>query len=262
MRYRVMIDRRIIAVSLSLSLFVALSFTLVQGSFKDQQKRYPRVRTAYAEKADLIDQKLARKGMSKNKIEIYIRIFKFEKELELWGRERGEEQFKKIKTYDVCNTSGKLGPKRKQGDYQIPEGFYHIDRFNPSSSFYLSMGINYPNRSDRILGVKGNLGGDIFIHGACVTIGCVPITDDLIKELYIYCVEAKNNGQRKIPVTIFPVRLDEDKYQRLKEEHSGQQDELRLWKSLKKGFDSFNRTHHLPEIHFLENGAYRVIDTN
>ena len=87
-----MIDRRIIAVSLSLSLFVALSFTLVQGSFKDQQKQYPRVRTAYAEKADLIDQKLARKGMSKNKIEIYIRIFKFEKELELWGRERGEER--------------------------------------------------------------------------------------------------------------------------------------------------------------------------
>jgi len=43
--------------------------------------------------------------------------------------------------------SGKLGPKRQQGDMQIPEGFYHISGFNPASNFYLSLRINYPNPS-------------------------------------------------------------------------------------------------------------------
>jgi murein L,D-transpeptidase YafK len=102
-----------------------------------------------------------------------------------------DQEFLHIKTYTVCATSGLIGPKRMQGDLQIPEGFYYIDRFNPYSNFYLSLGINYPNTSDRILGDKNNLGGDIFIHGDCVTIGCLPITDSEIKELYIFCVEAK-----------------------------------------------------------------------
>lgn len=238
--------------------FVITSFTLLQRSFKEEQKRYPRVRTAYSQKADLIENDLAAKHIQLNKIEIYIRIFKFDKELELWGRDRGDEKFQKIKQFDVCATSGKLGPKRKQGDLQIPEGFYHIDRFNPSSNFYLSMGINYPNRSDRILGVKGNLGGDIFIHGNCVTIGCVPITDDLIKELYVYCVEARNNGQTTIPVTIFPARMNEENYKVLQAKFDDDSDKLNLWKPLKKGYDQFNKTHELPSISFLSNGRYKV----
>tara|TARA_B100000508_G_scaffold140085_2_gene140046 strand:- start:62245 stop:63018 length:774 start_codon:yes stop_codon:yes gene_type:complete len=255
------IKRIILALTLILALFI-VSFTWVQRSFKDDQKRYPRVRTAYAEKFDIINNKLSSKSLSNEKIEIYLRVFKFEKELELWGRNKGAVEFKKIKTFEVCNTSGNLGPKRKQGDFQIPEGFYHIDRFNPSSNFYLSMGINYPNRSDRILGEKGNLGGDIFIHGACVTIGCVPITDDLIKELYVYCVEAKNNGQQKIPVTIFPAKMTEEKYKVMCEEYKDKTDELALWKSLKKGYDYFNSSKKLPSIGFLDNGQYNVIKNN
>ena len=250
---RVLFSLIIVGVSL------VASFSWVQRSFKDNQKRYPRVRTAYAEKLDGIEQELSEMNLDTDKIEIYLRVFKFEKELELWGRNRGEAKFEKIKTFEVCNTSGHLGPKRKQGDLQIPEGFYHIDRFNPSSNFYLSMGINYPNRSDRILGQKGNLGGDIFIHGACVTIGCVPITDYLSKELYVYCVEAKNNGQQKIPVTIFPAKMTEGKYKVMREEYKDKADELALWKSLKKGYDYFNTSKKLPSIGFLDNGQYNVI---
>jgi murein L,D-transpeptidase YafK len=73
-----------------------------------------------------------------------------------------------------------LGPKRRKGDGQVPEGLYVIDTFNPNSIFYLSLGINCPNASDRVLG-KGELGGDIFIHGNRVTIGCIPIRDYPIK---------------------------------------------------------------------------------
>lgn len=240
------------------SLLLVMSFTLLQRSFKEEQKRYPRVRTAYSEKSDLITTELNSKDLKLDEIEIYLRVFKFEKELELWGRNKGDEKFSKIKTFEVCATSGELGPKRKQGDFQIPEGFYHINRFNPSSNFYLSLGINYPNKSDRILGVKSSLGGDIFIHGSCVTIGCVPITDALIKELYVYCVEAKNNGQPTIPVTVFPAHLNPEKYNVLLEKFQDDSDKVNLWKSLRKGYDLFNKKKTLPSIAFLKSGRHSV----
>lgn len=251
-------SRRIAVLTISILSVIVMSFSMLQRSFKDSQKRYPRVRTAYAEKTETIKNQLAAQGFKLDGLQIYLRVFKFEKELELWGRNSSGEKFKKIKTFDVCATSGKLGPKRKRGDLQIPEGFYHIDRFNPSSNFYLSLGINYPNKSDRLLGVKSSLGGDIFIHGDCVTIGCVPITDDLIKELYVYCVEAKNQGQKNIPVTICPVRLTSDKYALLKKEFKDDSDKLNLWKALKQGYDLFNKNRTLPAIEFLASGQYKV----
>ena len=176
----------------------------------------------------------------------------------MWGKNEVDDHYQLIKDYKVCETSGTLGPKRRQGDAQIPEGFYHIDRFNPSSNFYLSLGINYPNKSDKILGVKNSLGGDIFIHGSCVTIGCLPITDSEIKELYVFCVEARNNGQQKIPVTIFPSELDETTFQELSAEYTSDADKIGLWTDLKKGFDIFNTTKKLPKIGFLSSGRHEV----
>lgn len=258
MRYGHMKMRSLALISITVVSVLVMSFSMLQRSFKESQKRYPRVRTAFAEKTEIIKSQLAKQGLKLDGLQIYLRVFKFEKKLELWGRNSSTAQFKKIKTFDVCATSGKLGPKRKQGDLQIPEGFYHIDRFNPSSNFYLSLGINYPNKSDRILGVKSRLGGDIFIHGDCVTIGCVPITDDLIKELYVYCVETKNQGQKNIPVTICPVRLTPDKYALLKKEFKDDSDKLNLWKALKRGYDLFNKNRTLPAIEFLESGQYEV----
>ncbi len=228
------------------------------GSFKDGQLKYPRVRQTYKDKGESMLTLLRKKQIDRKKLQIYLRAFKREKQIELWGKNNSENEFKLIKTYDVCQLSGELGPKRKQGDLQIPEGFYHIDRFNPSSNFYLSLGINYPNRSDRILGVKGKLGGDIFIHGACVTIGCLPITDNWIKELYVFCIEAKDNGQTKIPVTIFPSKLTEKEYKKLSDRYNADSDKIRLWKDLKAGFDIFNETRQLPRVEFLSTGRHNV----
>ncbi|MEN8249945.1 MAG: hypothetical protein ABFS32_13510, partial [Bacteroidota bacterium] len=172
---------------------IIISTQIFQSSgFKDDQLRYSRVRNAYKQKGTLVDNLLKDKSITTPYI--FLRIFKQEEVIEVWTREKSKEKYSLLKKYDFCSTSGELGPKRQSGDYQIPEGFYYIDRFNPSSNFYLSLGVNYPNASDRILGVKGSLGGDIFIHGDCVTIGCMPITDDKIMELYILAVEAKNNG--------------------------------------------------------------------
>jgi hypothetical protein len=94
------------------------------------------------------------------------------------------------------------------GDYQVPEGFYYINEFNPKSEYHFALGLNYPNASDHILSDSVQPGGDIYIHGSCVTTGCIPITDGQIEELYVLAVHAKDLGEDFIPVHIFPVNFD------------------------------------------------------
>lgn len=240
-----------------LSLSIGLIAT-EPNSFKEEQKRYPRVRAAYAAKEEAIIKLLQKKQIDVKKVELYMRAFKHDKLLELWGRNKGDKTFQLLKEYKICRTSGDLGPKRQRGDGQIPEGYYHISVFNPASSYYLSLGVNYPNVSDRILGNKASLGGDIFIHGSCVTIGCIPITDDLIKELYVFSVEAKNNGQKNIPITIFPGKLSNEYYSSIQNSANANQDKLDLWKDLKDGYDFFDRTKTLPDVTFLSSGRHKV----
>lgn len=232
--------------------------TSMSDSFKLDQKRYSRVREAYAEKEQIILDLLKTKGIETKTLQIYLRAFKFGKKIELWAKNSSDDQYQLIKEYKVCSTCGKLGPKRQQGDMQIPEGFYFIDRFNPNSNYHLSLGLNYPNKSDQILGTKGKLGGDIFIHGSCVTIGCLPITDDHIKELYLFCIEAKNSGQSKIPVHIFPTIFSDRNMNVLKVKYAKDTDKLILWNSLEEAYHQFNETKQIPKIRFLNNGTHIV----
>ena len=55
----------------------------------------------------------------------------------------------------------------------------------------MSLGLNYPNASDKIISQKTDPGGDIYIHGSCVTVGCIPIQDFQIEEVYILAMGAK-----------------------------------------------------------------------
>jgi murein L,D-transpeptidase YafK len=231
---------------------------MAQGEFRDSQLRFPRVRQAYDETWERLEGWMISSQIGRETLEIYLVAYKQEKIVEVWARNRGEEQFRILKSYDICALSGGNGPKRRQGDGQIPEGFYHISIFNPSSQFHLSLGINYPNASDRVLSDRDHPGGDIFIHGSCVTIGCIPITDPKIKELYLLCVEARNNGQMKIPVTIYPARLGDENHRNLILAHQDDPDRLNLWSDLKTAFDLFQETRDLPTVTFLANGRHQI----
>ena len=175
-------------------------------------------------------------------MEILLQTFKAEQKIELWAKNKNDSVYKYIKSYPFCSVSGELGPKRRQGDRQTPEGFYYIDEFNPTSNYYLSLEVSYPNQSDLILGNRANPGGLIYIHGSCVTIGCIPITDDLIKELYIYALEAKNNGQENIPVYMFPEQLTDENFAELKAEYAGRKELIKFWANLKEGYDKFQKS--------------------
>lgn len=231
----------------------------LHGDFKSEQMRQQRVSRAYSLCGDSLQRRLREKNIDLTGLNLYLRVFKREMILEVWARNSGETgPMTMILEYPVCASSGTIGPKRRQGDMQVPEGFYYIDRFNPWSRFHLSLGLNYPNPSDRILKSGPDPGGDIFIHGSCVTIGCVPITDNCIRELYILCVEAKSGGQRRIPVHIFPAMLDEHGYNRLRQTYFMKAGWLKLWEDLKQAYDLFESRRIPPQIRFINDGRHRI----
>jgi len=132
-----------------------------------------------------------------------ILAFKEEQRLELWKqRETGWEL---VRTFPFTGYSGKLGPKLREGDGQIPEGIYKIEYLNPHSSYHLSLKVDYPNSFDRKMAAadgREGLGFDIFIHGESATIGCIPIGNDGIEELFYLVAK---NGYRHVSVIISPV---------------------------------------------------------
>jgi hypothetical protein len=129
--------------------------------------------------------------------------------LELWARKPGSG-WAKLRTYPFTAYSGVLGPKLREGDGQIPEGVYGVEYLNPNSSYHLSMKVDYPNAFDRARGKEDGrerLGGDIFIHGKAVTVGCIPIGDPAIEELFYFVATA---GPEKVRVVIMPVDFRRD----------------------------------------------------
>ena len=252
--------RNRLAFGRKLRLFGVIFFIYIGSAsdqdFLSQQKTYARVRTAIAEKEELIKDNLQQHMLSAHSIHILIVAYKSEKKIELYARAKDKTVYEKIAEYDICRTSGKLGPKRRQGDNQTPEGFYRIDRFNPTSNFYLSLGIDYPNTSDRRKSQAGNLGGDIFIHGNCVTVGCLPVTDDKIKEIYLYSVYARNSGQTNIPVYIFPFQMTDATFENYRKRYSEQRELIDFWKNLKEGYDYFVKERKTGKITVDEKGNY------
>lgn len=237
-------------------LVISLLLMLQQASFKETQRKHSRVKTAYDEKEAIVKQYFADKNLSMEKFQVFLRAFKKEQILEVWVKEKNKEQFALLYTYDFCTSSGVLGPKRKEGDLQIPEGVYSINHFNPISNFYLSLGISYPNESDKILSDKKHPGGAIYIHGNCVTIGCIPITDEKIKELYVITVEARNEGQAKIPVHIFPTKLDAGIVAQLIEEEKADAKTSAFWKNLESIYQDFEKSKRLKSVKVKSNGDY------
>lgn len=237
-----------------LTIFLALACTHESG-FLDKQLNHPRVKQAFAKKESLIAYRLSEKSIDKQYFEVYLRAFKQEQEMEVWVKNNYHSTWTLLHTYPICTLSGFPGPKRKKGDRQIPEGFYQIQIFNPQSEFHLSLGLNYPNKSDSFFGAKGALGGDIYIHGGCETIGCLPLTDDKIEEVYLLCSMAKNGGQETIPVHIFPNRMNHANYKFLIDKTNDNQ-LRRFWGNIRTGYLLFEQQGTLPEISVNGVGVY------
>lgn len=240
---------------LLISLSMAQSFN-AQDWFIDQLNQ-PRVAAANLSRYNELVRLFEAKNLKFPSNKIFWRALKWNKVLELWAFSPDSAKYVMVKSFPICETVGDLGPKRQEGDFQIPEGFYFIENFNPNSKYYLSLKISYPNMCDSILGKSGRLGGDIYVHGGCETIGCLPMTDTLIQSIYLINLYARGLGQEHIPIHIFPTKLTANNYNKLKKDYfNGQQDILSFWLNLKEGYEYFEKHRNLPVIEIDDYGKY------
>ena len=242
-----------------------LGLVISQGSaqsFLQQQLQAPVFQADYQSKDSVLRKEFQARGLSYPARFLYLRSFKYDSRLEVWVKNNPTDTFTLFKSYRICALSGTMGPKRREGDRQVPEGFYCINEFNPRSTYHLALGLNYPNFSDRIHASGASAGGGIYIHGSCVTVGCIPLTNPQIDEVYLLAVHARNLGQNFIPVHIFPVQFNNERSVAFLEKNSLSNDRSQqFWVTLKEAYDDFNATHRLPLILYDGSGNY-VIQEN
>src|SRR5450432_715752 len=229
--------------------------------FLDNQKSFPKIGELMSREEDTLQKQFQAKQLVWPARFVYIRSFKYDSEMEVWVKNKQSEKYKLFKTYKICALAGSLGPKRMAGDYQVPEGFYYINEFNPRSLYHLSLGLNYPNASDKMLCDLSQPGGDIYIHGSCVTTGCIPITDGQIEELYVLAAHAKDLGQDFIPVHIFPVNFNNTRSVAYLNHFLVSFNEfVPFEKSMQNAFFYFEKNHQVPPVIVNPKGEYIIED--
>ncbi|MCK4667126.1 L,D-transpeptidase family protein [Candidatus Dependentiae bacterium] len=268
-----------------------------------------------------LEKMLLKRNLTYPLSDLYIRIFKHESELEVWGKNKDSKEFILIKTYKAHNlpyndidttkkdliknilsipikreiSEGEIGPKDRIGDSKVPEGYYHVLYHNPWSSFHLSLALGYPNPADAVRGYnikrinkKGKenilnwwsknikiirnecisgapsiwydklakpLGNQIFIHGSFVTIGCIPIGDKMIEEVFVLTNPEYVGGTR---VDIFPCKYTKINIGKLKKIGEGHPELIKFWLNLKTGYDHFEKTKNIPDVWVdLKTGEYK-----
>lgn len=120
---------------------------------------------------------------------------------------------KLVRTYRIGLGTSPIEDKIKEGDRRTPEGDFYVFVKNDKSSYYLSLGLSYPNIEDAQRGLRDGLidqgqhdaivnairnktappqntalGGEIYIHGngsgSDWTLGCVALDDTEMRELF------------------------------------------------------------------------------
>ena len=176
---------------------------------------------------------------------ILVRIFKEEAELEVWKKNR-DGQYALLKTYPICRWSGVLGPKKKEGDRQAPEGYYTVTpgQMNPNSNYYLAFNTGFPNVYDRAMGYTGS---ELMVHGDCSSRGCYSMTDEQIQEIYALARESFFGGQKAFQLQAFPFRMTA-----LNMAKHRNNPNFAFWKMIKDGYDNFEATRQEPKIAVCE----------
>ena len=246
------IGRETSRVTWTVRLAIAVTIVLAACTAHPASAGKDRVKKARETALPILKAKFAEQGISYPARRLFLRAFKREGLLEMWASNHKNQPFKKVDTYSICESSGALGPKRQEGDRQVPEGVYTINLFNPRSAFHLSMRVSYPNASDRIRGKRGDLGGAIMVHGNCVTIGCLPIQDGPIEEVFVATQASNRYG--KVPIHIFPTRMTAANYNAIARQNPKQ---AVFWGELQPIYHAFELTHQLPKVRIHpKTGAY------
>ena len=214
-----------------------------------------RIEAARKHSETRIRTRFADAGVSYPASRLFLRAFKHTQILELWASSSPSEPLRKIATFPLLAQSGSIGPKKREGDRQIPEGLYSIAVLNPLSSYHLSLGLNYPTPRDLRHADPAAPGSDIYIHGGARSIGCLAIGDDAIEELFLAVSDATSTSASPltadpffIPVHIFPAPMHGSAWEQLAAEHTARDPALApFWAELEHHYTSFEATHRISQ---------------
>jgi hypothetical protein len=214
-----------------------------------------RVAFARTRHGESIRQHCTEAGLKYPPRHLFLRSFKEEAEIEAWGSDK-DEPMKLIKTWPLTARSGMPGPKRREGDKQIPEGCYRVVVFNPKSNFHLSLGLDYPNAADLVHSDKEKPGFDIYIHGNNMSIGCLAVGDDMIEELYLLAADFRAARNDAIQVHIFPMRMQGADWDNLCANHP---EHVPFWEELEPIYKEFETAKMVPKVKVSDSGGYEVL---
>ncbi len=240
---------------LFLSFLMTFTFTKAQD-LDALQRDYPRVRAAVQNTQHKLQSVAVQKGLQLPLKKIFLRAYKAEKHFEIWTDT--DEGWKLFKAYPICMIPGTFGPKIRQGDHQVPEGWYKIDSINPRSEFHLSLRVNYPNKADLIRSKnEKDPGGDIFIHGDCISVGCLPMQDEAIEEIFWLLVQSLYAyPENEISMLMMPFDLsDAEKFEIFTTEFPQHKE---FWDELKAINIYFENSKQLPQI-IVDDGGHYII---
>ncbi len=225
------------------------------GALEAQQARYGRVQEARRHCGRAVDAMFAAAGVP-YPAPVMLRAFKQEEQLEVWAEPRAGARWVRVARYAITAASGELGPKRRRWDRQVPEGFYAVDGFNGASRYHLSLHVDYPNASDRILGNRRHPGNNIFIHGDEVSSGCIAVGDRAIEQLYLIALDSAAAGHA-VTAQILPCRFSSPGCaRRLAALAKGKPRLAAFWDNLRAGFAAFETAGVPPAVSVDASGRY------
>lgn len=222
------------------------------GVIKQTQLNYPNVKAVYDKYWASIQDSMKQRKIDPEKFQVFFRVFKYEKELEIWIKNVGDTRFQLFKTFLLCATSGDLGPKKYNKDGQIPEGFYELTTLMPKDKYkYLAIKLNFPNQADKA-NEKESLTANVFLNGTCETVADIVIDKEDMAQLYILCVEAKNRKEYTY-MDIYPCKFNKANNDMLNTYPS---EKTKFWKNIKDAYLFFEEHHWLPKVHVNGKGQY------
>jgi len=217
-------------------------------------------------------------GLPDTNLEIYLQVFKKEEQVHVFARRRNSgDPFLPLWVFPVMGSPftyspdgrGKdAGPKTVQGDGKVPEGCYRLTWQNEWSDFYLGYLISYPHRGDRIRRDRWQpgrgTGGAIVLHGDAVTIGCIPVGDSGIEEIFLLLSRNGRTKQGYATLHIFPCRFDVPENEEILQHYGTLRPELvDFWDGLRSIYRYFEKYQCLPDIDVgRETGYYTTVLEN
>lgn len=196
------------------------------------------------------------KNLDYRYIDILFIAYKSELTFQVWAKKKHQNSaYTFIESFTITNSTVAIpGPKSKLGDSLTPEGIYSVDFYSSFrwSDFYLAFRISYPNKLDHLRrsywNSGGKPGGDINIHGCCVSIGCLPLGNPVIEEVFLLTRTNQNMGSN-VKIIIFPFHFD-DTSVKIKhyDIYRNNTKLLEFWNSLEECHRFFKTYNKIPEF--------------